>query len=110
MATSQGTIDHLLDRLAAGGIEAAARKMFGEYGVYLDGRMAALVCDGTLYMKRTASGVALLGAAEEACPYPGAKPLPMVDADRWDESEWLAELFRVTAAELPAPKPTKRKA
>jgi hypothetical protein len=33
----------------------------------------------------------------------------LIEADRWDNAEWLGELLRVTAAELPAPKPRKPK-
>lgn len=107
MASDAGTIDYLLDQLRAGGAEVTARKMFGEYGLYLDGKMVALVCDDRLFIKRTPGGDALAGTTEEAAPYPGAKPHPVIDADRWEEPEWLAELFRVTAQELPAPKPKK---
>ena len=30
--------------------------MFGEYGVYVDGKMIGLICDDQLYVKPTASG------------------------------------------------------
>ena len=36
------------------------RKMFGEYALYLDGRVVALVCDNMLFVKPTAAGRALL--------------------------------------------------
>ena len=110
MASDQKTIDYLLDQLRLGSAEVTARKMFGEYGLYLEGKMVALVCDDQLFIKRTVAGEAFTGSLEEASPYPGAKPHPLVDADRWEEPEWLAELFRITAAELPAPKPKKRPA
>jgi hypothetical protein len=32
-----------------------------------------------------------------------------IEADRRDNAEWLGELLRVTAAELPASKPRKSK-
>lgn len=110
MASEQKTIDYLLDQLRSGGAEVSARKMFGEYGLYLDGKLVALVCDDQLFLKRTAGGEAQTGPVEEAAPYPGAKPHPRIDAERWEEADWLAELFRITAAELPEPKPKKRKA
>ena len=44
MASQQGTVDYLLDQLAgAGGV--SAKKMFGEYGLYCDGKMFAIVAD-----------------------------------------------------------------
>ena len=110
MASDLKTIDYLLDQLRAGGADVSARKMFGEYGLYLDGKMVALVCDDQLFMKRTQNGEALTGPIEEGSPYPGAKPHPLIDAERWEDADWLAELFRVTASELPAPKPKTARA
>jgi TfoX/Sxy family transcriptional regulator of competence genes len=83
--------------------------MFGEFGVYVDGKMVGSVCDDQLFVKPTASGRAHAGPAPEAPPYPGAKPQLLIEADRWDDAEWLAELLRRTAAELPTPKPRKSK-
>lgn len=79
--------------------------MFGEYGVYCDGKMVALICDGQLFVKATAGGRAFADGIEEAPPYSGAKPCLLVDADRWDDGAWLVQLVRITAAELPASKP-----
>jgi DNA transformation protein and related proteins len=69
--------------------------------------MVALVCDDQLFVKRTPGGEAFTGPIEEAPPYPGAKSHPLIDAERWEEADWLAELFRITTAGLPAPKPKK---
>ncbi|HEV2567793.1 TfoX/Sxy family protein [Sphingomonas sp.] len=107
MACDPNTVSFLLDQLSAGGVEVTAKKMFGEYGLYLDGKMVALVCDDQLFVKRTIGGAAFTGPIEEAPPYPQAKPHPLIDADRWDDGDWLAELLRITARELPAPKAKK---
>ena len=37
-----------------------ARRMFGEYTLYWDGKPFALVCDNKLYVKPTAAGRAFL--------------------------------------------------
>ena len=108
MATRADTIAYLLDQLAGAG-PVSARKMFGEYALYCDGRVVALVCDDDLYLKPTAAGRARLGAVEEAPPYPGAKPCFLIPGDRWDDGDWLSELFRRSAAELPLPKPKPKK-
>lgn len=80
------------------------RKMFGEYALYLDGRVVALVCDNTLYVKPTAAGRSLLDTVEEAAPYPGARPHWRMD-EVLDDGERLGRLLAATAAELPLPKP-----
>lgn len=109
MATSQDTVDFILDQL--GDLPAVrARKMFGEYAVYCDEKVAGLVCDDQLFVKKTPPGAALLGPeVEEGAPYPGAKPAFVIDADVLEDRDRLSELFRATADALPAPKPRKAK-
>ncbi len=109
MASDRRIVDFIVDQIAAAG-DVAAKPMFGEYGLYCDGRMVALVCDDRLFVKPTEGGRAVAGDVEEAAPYPGAKPCLSIDQDRWDDRDWLTDLIRVTAAELPLPKPRKRKA
>jgi TfoX/Sxy family transcriptional regulator of competence genes len=104
MATSPSTIDLLLSQLGEeSGV--SARKMFGEYGLFLDGKMVALVCDDILYLKPTTSGLAYLGDHEDAPPYPGAKPCAIVPERFLRRSGALEELLRRTWKELPVPRP-----
>ncbi|AOJ76944.1 TfoX/Sxy family protein [Burkholderia ubonensis] len=102
MASHQGTVDFIVEQSALAGT-VSARKMFGEYGIYCDGKMVALVCDDRLFVKPTPDGKAFLGACEQAPPYPSAKPHLVVAGERWDEREWLSRLIRITAAQLPMP-------
>ncbi|HDR9163429.1 TPA: TfoX/Sxy family protein [Burkholderia vietnamiensis] len=102
MASNQGTVDFIVEQSALAGT-VSARKMFGEYGIYCDGKMVALVCDDRLFVKPTPDGHAFLGACEQAPPYPSAKPHLVVAGERWDDREWLSTLIRITAAQLPMP-------
>lgn len=108
MATQQRTIEILLEQVTGAGA-VTAKPMFGEYGVYIDGKMIGSVCDDQLFVKPTVSGRAHAEPVSDAPPYPGAKPQMFIAADRWEDAEWLGELLRVTAAELPTPKPRKPK-
>ncbi len=81
--------------------------MFGEYGLYCDGILVGLICDDQLFVKPTEAGRAFVGAVEEAPPYPGAKPSLLIEGGRWDDGAFLAALIRLTAANLPRPKPKK---
>ncbi len=47
----------------AGAGEARARKMFGEYALYVDGKVVALVCDDHLFVKLTEPGTKFVGDA-----------------------------------------------
>lgn len=103
MASAQSTVDYIVDQL--GGPEVVTtKKMFGEYGLYFESKMVALVCDGHLYIKPSASGRQLIGTPTEAPPYPGAKPWFRISGEHWDDGAWLSQLVRITAAELPLPK------
>ncbi len=107
MASDLEFVQHVCDQVRGAG-EVTYRKMFGEYAVYLRGKVVALVCDNQLFVKPTDEGRALLDRPTEGQPYPGAKPHLVLD-EYLDDSALLSEVFRVTEAALPAPKPRKRK-
>lgn len=102
MTSQQSTVDFIVEQIAKAGV-VSARKMFGEYGIYCNGKMVALICDDQLFVKPTAAGRALIGEATEGAPYKGAKLCFVISPEKWDDDEWLAELIRVTTAELPPP-------
>ena len=104
MASQQSTVDYILEQIAGAGT-VSARKMFGDYGVYCGGKIVALVCDDQLFVKPTAQGRDFIGDVVEGIPYPSAKPCFVIDGDRWDDADWMAQLIRISATHLPAPKP-----
>jgi TfoX/Sxy family transcriptional regulator of competence genes len=107
MATKQSTIDFILDQLASAG-NISARKMFGEYALYCDGRVVGLVCDDTLYVKITGPGKIFAGEFyREGYPYKGARASMIIDEGRLEDREWLVELVCITAGNVPLPKQKK---
>ena len=108
MATEQRTIEFLAEQVAGAG-EIRYRKMFGEYALYCDEKVVALVCDDQLFVKITPVGRTYLDESHDGLPYPGAKPWIRVPEDYWDDDEWMARLIRETAAALPVPKPKRHK-
>lgn len=108
MASSQNTVDYLLDQLSGAG-QVSARKMFWEYCLYLAEKPVALICDDQLFLKPTNPGKGMMTDVTEGSPYPGAKPHLLISGDLWEDREWLCRLVRVTARELPLPKPRKPK-
>lgn len=104
MATKQSTVDYILDQLMSLE-EVTARKMFGEYALYYKGRVVALVCDDTLFVKITEPGKTFVAEHyQEGAPYKGAKPSMQIDEERIEDREWLSELFQITAENVPLPK------
>jgi TfoX/Sxy family transcriptional regulator of competence genes len=109
MATKQSTADYILDQLTAAG-EVSARKMFGEYALYCDGKVVGLICDDTLFIKITQQGEKFVGKYyQEGNAYKGAKTSMIIDGDRIEDRDWLSELVRITAGNLPFPKQKKAK-
>ena len=88
--------------------DVTSKKMFGEYGLFSEGKMFALICDDRLLFKPTDGGRAFIGDVVEAPPYPGAKLCFLIE-DQIDDGEWLSELARITTPELPEPKKRKKK-
>ena len=107
MASDKAFMDFVLEQIENAGL-ITYKKMFGEYGVYSNGKIFALVCDNQLFIKPTAAGRDFIGEVVEAPPYPGAKMYFLIE-DQIENREWLNELIRVTVAELPEPKPKKKK-
>lgn len=81
MATKQSIVDFIIEQISEAGA-VSAKKMFGEYGVYCDGKMAALVCDDELFIKITPGGKFFVGECPEKSPYPGAKPCLLISGDK----------------------------
>ena len=107
MASDKSFLDFIVDQIVNAG-EITWKPMFGEYAIYSDGKIFALVCDNKLFVKPTTSGRAFISDVVEAPPYPGAKPSFLI-GDKIDDREWLSELVRITLPELPEPKPKKPK-
>lgn len=104
MATRKETLDPILDAIPG----ASFRSMFGEYALYLDGKVVAFVCDDTLFLKNLPEVAAIVVGAELAPAYPGSKMYLV--GDPWlDDPETLERAVRATANALPAPKPKKPK-
>ncbi|MEE9913035.1 MAG: TfoX/Sxy family protein [Deltaproteobacteria bacterium] len=107
MASDQSFVEFAADQMSAAGA-ITYRKMFGEYALYCDGKVVALICDNQLFVKPTAEGQSYIGSVCEAPPYPGAKMYYLIE-EAYEDPEWISGLIRVTAGQLPPPKPKKTK-
>ena len=107
MATRIDTVEFICDQ-AGLGKRLTFRKMFGEYALYLDGKVVALVCDDQLYLKPTPEGLKYLGSVSEAPPYPGARNHYLLSSVI-DDPDRLSMALQVTARALPEPRPKARR-
>ena len=105
MASSNDLVQYIVDQCSDAG-EITARKMFGDYGIYCNGKIFGLICDDCLYVKPTESGRAVLRSVVMRPPYEGAKDYFLVEDI--DNREYLSMLVIETCKELPMPKPKKK--
>ena len=107
MASNESFVTFVTEQIENAGV-ITSRKMFGEYALYCNGKVVALICDNRLYVKPTEAGRAYIGNVTEAPAYPGAKMSFLVE-DQMENREWLSQLIRITEKELPEPKNRKTK-
>jgi TfoX/Sxy family transcriptional regulator of competence genes len=103
MATDLSFVEFVAEQ-ARLGPRLTWRKMFGEYGLYVDAKVVAFACDDSLFVKPTAATAPLTADLPQRPPYPGAKNYPV--ADEWlDDPDRLRDLLLATCAAVPQPKP-----
>lgn len=107
MATRAEFASHVVDLLALGA-RVDIKKMFGEYALYIDTKVVALLCDDQVFVKPTEAVKARGVSLPEGEAYPGSKPYWQAD-ELLDDPEILRDLLLATAAALPLPKPKKPK-
>ncbi len=107
MASDKAFAQYVADQMERAG-EVTFKSMFGEFGLYLEGKFFGSICDNKVFIKPTDAGRAFIGDVVEAPPYPGARNSFLIE-DKLEDRDWLGKLVRVTVGELPEPKPKKKK-
>ena len=77
MASSKSYLDLVVDTIHLPGL--TSRKMMGEYLLYLDGVLFGGIYDDRLLLKPLPAFQAMLPDAPMETPYPGAKPMLLVE-------------------------------
>ena len=107
MSTQKETIEFIFEKL--NDKEFTTRAMFGEYALYAQGKVVALVCDDLLYVKILPASSALEELCEKGPPYPGARSHYIVEEVQLDSIEGLSDILFDIAASLPVKKKTAKK-
>ncbi|HEX9047969.1 MAG TPA: TfoX/Sxy family protein [Verrucomicrobiae bacterium] len=108
MATEKETIQFVLDKLGHPG-RFTARSMFGEYALYADGNVVALVCDNLVYVKILPASRELESQCEKGHPYPGAKEHYVVEEVQLSTLHNLPAILFAVAETVKAGKKSKKK-
>ena len=106
MASRFEYVRYVAEQLSDAG-EIAYKKMFGEYGLYCDGKIFANVSDDQLFVKITEAGRSLFPGLPEAPPYPGAKNYFRIESV--DNRDFLTALTLATCQVLPETKKKRGK-
>lgn len=100
MASRLEYVQYVAEQLSGAG-EITYKKMFGEYGLYCDGKIFANLSDDQLFVKITEAGRRLFPGLPEAPPYPGAKDYFLIE--NMDDRDFLTALTLTTCQAQPEP-------
>jgi hypothetical protein len=107
MATQKETIEFILSKLRPTH-RFSARAMFGEYALYADDKVVALICDDLLHVKILPASTTLEPICEKGHPYPGAKLHYIVDETQLSTLPKLSEILLAIAVNIPERKKRSR--
>ncbi|MBE6872000.1 MAG: competence protein TfoX [Ruminococcaceae bacterium] len=108
MASTADFLNFILSRISSAG-EITYKSTQGNYNIYCNGKMVALIREDRLFVKNTEAGKLYMKKYLEVPPYSGARPCLLI-TDLSDELFVLADVIRITYDELPLPsrKSTKK--
>lgn len=105
MASNQDFVQYIVDQCAGAG-EITAKKMFGDYCVYCNGKVIGLICDDCFFVKPTDVVRPMLRVVDMRPPYDGAKDhFYIADVD---DRDFLTRIVSETYKVLPEPKKKRR--
>ena len=107
MASDLSFVEFVVEQIQNAGV-IRYRKMFGEYALYCNDKVVALICDNQLFVKPTKAGELFIGEVVLKPPYSGAKPSFLIE-DQIEDRDWISNLISITEKELPIPKPKAKK-
>lgn len=105
MPCTQEYIDFVCAQLEGLGA-IRAKKMFGDWCIYIDEKCAILACDGLCYVKMIPEIADMMQGAWTGYPYEGAKEHYILDIEHRTEAR---KVVKKLVEVLPYPKPRKKK-
>lgn len=106
MASSLEYVQFAVEQMREAG-NIVFKKLFGEYGLWCDGKFFGTIEEDQFYVKITDAGRHMLPDAEPVAPHGGTPNMVLVE--ELDDREFLTMLVRETCKELPMPKPRKKR-
>ncbi len=107
MVSDLSFVEFVVEQIQNAGI-IRYKKMFGEYALYCNDKVVALVCDNQLFVKPTKTGGLFIDEIILKSPYSGAKPSFLIE-NQIEDKDWVSNLIKITVEELLSPKPKSKK-
>ncbi len=104
MASTQEYVAYVMEQLEPLG-EVANRKMMGEYVLYYQGKVFGGIYDNRVLIKINSVSEKMLPNGTRQIPYPGAKPMFLVE--ELEDTEFLKKLIPQMCEEIELPKRRK---
>jgi len=104
MASSIEYIDFVCSQLDGIGT-IRAKKMFGDYCIYVNEKPILLCCDNTTYISKNPAIDELMSEAECGVPYDGSKEKYILDVEHGSDARYIVGLLEKAT---PFPKPKKK--
>ncbi len=92
MSTQKETVNYIVQKLGSKNV-FSTRAMFGEYALYANGVVVALICDNQLYVKDMPESQELADYCDMDAPYPGAKDHYLVEDHHFEQIENLEQIL-----------------
>jgi TfoX/Sxy family transcriptional regulator of competence genes len=102
MPTKKDFAEYVLDQIDDE--KARVRAMFGEFALYYDDKVVALICDSTVFVKITPASMEILTDNEKGPAYPGAKESFILSEEELENREFIRDLLERVAQDVPAKK------
>ena len=106
MSTQKETVGFILEKLGEPK-KFSTRAMFGEYALYAEGKVVALICNDQLYVKILPQSAELESICDKDEAYPGSKKFYVVEEGMLSTLRHLPEILLDIAKSLPVPKKKK---
>lgn len=101
MASTLEFVEYVAEQLHEAG-NISYKKLFGEYGLWCDGKFFGTVEGNQFYVKMTQAGHEMMPEAVPAAPHGGRPGMYLVE--ELEDTAFLKELTERTLMELPEPK------
>lgn len=99
MATSKDFTQYILDNIHSP--KSRVRAMFGEYAIYYEEKVVALLCDNTLFAKISENNKKFLGNNKTGPAYPGSKNFYIITEEQIQTPKFLQTIFKNISTSLP---------